>query len=515
VSATCSGGTTRLITLKATPSVRLASPRPRTHPPEVVLQAVPHEDDPTVLQKAQLGVRRLERGQVLGAEVGVQVSRLDPRELGQVVDDLLLGGDVVVDEGHPFHRARPPDARYARHRHLRRLDHRHLAVAAQLRFLLVERDELGVHRHQVRLLRELVVRERRERDAPSAPAARYARVLGEHLLGDDASECCQMALRAYLRYRRGYPRLRLHYLPGGVVQDAGDLPVEAEPDRLLRRHRRYAKIIKKIPSVVRALRVRHVRIRYVDQSHHVTLLARRGVVDVAHHGRQVVHFLAVILRLVAAFRRPVAAPLHLLDDQLAVVQRYRDRVGQPVVAAVRVVHGGGGRHVVEAVPEAAARPRAVVAVAARLRRAETVRVDRARHRRRLRVRHFRHDLVHLALPELLVLGAVQARVDRQQLGQRLKHAAMLPVKLSLFRDSPGGSWSAASARTSCTPHTTRGWSAGSATSGPGCRRSSTRRAPARSSGRSSCTRGESTLSSPPACTSGRSASASASRPPTG
>ena len=35
-------------------------------------------------------VSGLERGEVLGAEVGVEVARLDARELGQVVNHLLL-----------------------------------------------------------------------------------------------------------------------------------------------------------------------------------------------------------------------------------------------------------------------------------------------------------------------------------------------------------------------------------------------------------------------------------------
>ena len=47
----------------------------------------------------ELLVGRLERRQMLLAEVGVQVAGLDARELGDVVHHLLLGRDVVVDEG--------------------------------------------------------------------------------------------------------------------------------------------------------------------------------------------------------------------------------------------------------------------------------------------------------------------------------------------------------------------------------------------------------------------------------
>lgn len=65
---------------------------------EVVLETVPDEHAARVHQHAQLAVRRLERGEVLGAGVGVEVARLDARELGHVVHHLLLRGDVVVDE---------------------------------------------------------------------------------------------------------------------------------------------------------------------------------------------------------------------------------------------------------------------------------------------------------------------------------------------------------------------------------------------------------------------------------
>ncbi len=47
-----------------------------------------HKDGARVHDKAQLLVRGLERGQVLRAEVRVQVTGLDPGELGQVVHHL-------------------------------------------------------------------------------------------------------------------------------------------------------------------------------------------------------------------------------------------------------------------------------------------------------------------------------------------------------------------------------------------------------------------------------------------
>ena len=65
---------------------------------EVVLESMAHKDDTDVDEVPQLLVGRLERRQVLRAVVGVEVTRLDARKFGHVVDDLLLRRDVVVDE---------------------------------------------------------------------------------------------------------------------------------------------------------------------------------------------------------------------------------------------------------------------------------------------------------------------------------------------------------------------------------------------------------------------------------
>lgn len=66
---------------------------------------MPEEHHPTVEEEAQLAVGRLQRGQVLGAEVGVEVAGLNARELGHVVHDLLLRRNVVVDERFALSRA--------------------------------------------------------------------------------------------------------------------------------------------------------------------------------------------------------------------------------------------------------------------------------------------------------------------------------------------------------------------------------------------------------------------------
>ena len=86
---------------------------------EVILQAVPNEDAAAVDEEPEFLVGRLQGGEVLGRKVGVKVARFDPRELGQIVHhlrapvkyfyldpgraDLLLGGDVIINEGHPLH----------------------------------------------------------------------------------------------------------------------------------------------------------------------------------------------------------------------------------------------------------------------------------------------------------------------------------------------------------------------------------------------------------------------------
>ena len=65
------------------------------------------KSNPVVDQEAQLQVRRLERRQVFRRRRHIQITRLDARELGQIVHYLILRGDVVVNEGQAFHAALP------------------------------------------------------------------------------------------------------------------------------------------------------------------------------------------------------------------------------------------------------------------------------------------------------------------------------------------------------------------------------------------------------------------------
>jgi len=55
---------------------------------EIVLEAVAHKDGARVHDEAELLIRGLERCEVLGAEVCVQIPGLDAGEFGQVVHNL-------------------------------------------------------------------------------------------------------------------------------------------------------------------------------------------------------------------------------------------------------------------------------------------------------------------------------------------------------------------------------------------------------------------------------------------
>lgn len=133
---------------------------------KILLQPVAHELDPHVDEETQLQVGGFEGGEVLGGDLGVQVSRLDPRVLGQVIHHLrdrgrcegsvsslcvpqgwaglpylLLGGDVVVDEGDALVGALPAHTRDPGHRHLAGLDSGFGPVTAQLGLLLRHRTQ--------------------------------------------------------------------------------------------------------------------------------------------------------------------------------------------------------------------------------------------------------------------------------------------------------------------------------------------------------------------------------------
>lgn len=61
---------------------------------EVLLQPVAHELDAHVDEETQLQVRGFEGGQVLGGDLGIQVSRFDPGVLGQVIHHLRRAGHL-------------------------------------------------------------------------------------------------------------------------------------------------------------------------------------------------------------------------------------------------------------------------------------------------------------------------------------------------------------------------------------------------------------------------------------
>lgn len=65
---------------------------------EVVLQSMTDKRDAVVNEEAKLQIRRLERRQVFRRRGNIQVTGLDSRELGQVIDHLILRRYVVVNE---------------------------------------------------------------------------------------------------------------------------------------------------------------------------------------------------------------------------------------------------------------------------------------------------------------------------------------------------------------------------------------------------------------------------------
>lgn len=64
-----------------------------------------HENHAAVLQESELGIGGFQGGQMFGAEISVQVSGFDSGEFREVIDDLFLGGYVIVDEWSAFQMA--------------------------------------------------------------------------------------------------------------------------------------------------------------------------------------------------------------------------------------------------------------------------------------------------------------------------------------------------------------------------------------------------------------------------
>ena len=93
---------------------------------KVVFEPMADENAAYIDEVPELLVGRLERRQVLLAEVGIKVSGFDTRELGDIVHHLFLGRDVVVDKGASLVGARASDTSDSGHRHLSSLDGRHL-----------------------------------------------------------------------------------------------------------------------------------------------------------------------------------------------------------------------------------------------------------------------------------------------------------------------------------------------------------------------------------------------------
>jgi hypothetical protein len=68
--------------------------------PKVIFQTVTDKNHTTIGQKAKLLICLFQRGQPFRADVLVEIAGLDAGKFGEVVDNLLLRGNVVVHEGH-------------------------------------------------------------------------------------------------------------------------------------------------------------------------------------------------------------------------------------------------------------------------------------------------------------------------------------------------------------------------------------------------------------------------------
>ena len=114
------------------------------------------------------------------------------------------------------------------------LDCGDLAVAPELRLLLVECDKLGVYRHQVALLGQLL----RAQGGEGRPLHPLHNVL---VLGENV-------------HRNRVPVLEFHerlgHLGGSETQNTGDFPLEVEPGGLLLRDRGDREVIEDIPATV-------------------------------------------------------------------------------------------------------------------------------------------------------------------------------------------------------------------------------------------------------------------------
>lgn len=111
---------------------------------EVLGQAVADEHDAQVEQEPEFLVRDFEADQVVAARAAVEVAGRNPGVGGQVVDDGLGDGDVVVDEGQAFVRAGAAEDGDAGEPETRRAHRFARPVRFDVDFGFGEGDEFGV-----------------------------------------------------------------------------------------------------------------------------------------------------------------------------------------------------------------------------------------------------------------------------------------------------------------------------------------------------------------------------------
>lgn len=113
---------------------------------EVLEEAVADEDDARVEEEPEFLVGDFEGDEVVAGARGVEVTGVDAGPFGEVVDDGLGNGDVVIYEGDAFVFAAAAEDGDARKAETGGTDNLAIAGSGDFDFFLLEGDEFGVDR---------------------------------------------------------------------------------------------------------------------------------------------------------------------------------------------------------------------------------------------------------------------------------------------------------------------------------------------------------------------------------
>lgn len=111
---------------------------------EILEEAVPDEDDAHVEQEPEFLVGDFERDERVGRARGVEVAGVHAGPFGEVVDDGLGDGDVVIDEGEAFVFAAAAEDGDAGEAETGGAHDFPVAGGGDFDFFLLEGDEFGV-----------------------------------------------------------------------------------------------------------------------------------------------------------------------------------------------------------------------------------------------------------------------------------------------------------------------------------------------------------------------------------